>query len=357
MQNFFELSLTELQDVLLQNGFEKFRAKQIFEAVYKNKIFQPQNIPSINSKLKDFIEKNFQFSSAKLVGNKSSEDETKKYLFELEDGNFIEAVMLKAPSDDGNIRKTLCMSTQVGCASGCKFCASALRGFVRNLTANEIISQTLPFITETVNKNKRERKFEFENIVVMGMGEPLANFDNLMSALTTLNNSEQFAFGARRITVSTCGLADKIKKLADIKFPFRLAISLHGATDEVRSQIMPINKKFSLNEVIESAKQFANVCGRMITLEYILIHQVNDFFEQASKLADIAKQLHAHVNLIPYNTVESLPWKRSDSSRRKAFASILERAGVSFTLRKEKGSGIEAACGQLALKKALKKTQ
>ena len=352
MQNFFELSLAELQDILVENGFEKFRAKQIFEAVYKNKIFQPQNFPSINAKLKDFVQNNFQFASAELVGNKSSQDDTKKYLFKLQDGNFVEAVMLKAPSDDGNIRKTLCMSTQVGCASGCKFCASAMRGFIRNLTANEILSQALPFVCETISGNKRERKFEFENIVVMGMGEPLANFKNLMSALNTLNASDKFAFGARRITVSTCGLADKIRELAKIKFPFRLAISLHGATDEVRTQIMPINKKFPLKEVINSAKEFASVCGRMITLEYILIHQVNDSFEQASLLVNIAKTLHAHVNLIPYNTVEGLPWKRSDASRRKAFASILEKAGVSFTLRREKGSGIDAACGQLALKKS-----
>lgn len=351
MQNFFELSLVQLQEILTQNGFEKFRAKQLFEAVYKNKIFIPQQFPSVSTSLKEFVQNNFEFVSAKLVGNKSSEDDTKKYLFELSDGKFVESVMLKAPSDDGKIRKTLCMSTQVGCASGCKFCASALRGFVRNLTANEIISQAIPFITETLNGNKRERKFEFENIVVMGMGEPLANFDNLISALKTLNDTEKFGFGARRITVSTCGLADKIKKLAEIKFPFRLAISLHGATDEVRSKIMPINKKFPIKQVLESAKEFASVCGRMITLEYILIHQVNDSFEQASKLVDIAKMLHAHVNLIPYNTVEELEWKRSDVSRRKAFAGILERAGVSYTLRKEKGSGIDAACGQLALKK------
>ena len=158
MQNFFELSLVELQDVLVQNGFEKFRAKQLFEAVYKNKIFIPEQFPSINAKLKDFVVNNFEFTSAKLVGNKSSEDDTKKYLFELSDGNFVESVMLKAPSDDGKIRKTLCMSTQVGCASGCKFCASALRGFVRNLSANEILSQALPFVCDTMNGNKRERK-------------------------------------------------------------------------------------------------------------------------------------------------------------------------------------------------------
>ena len=354
-QSFYLLSLEALQVVLVENGFEKFRAKQIFEAVYKHKIFLPQDFPAIPTKLKNFIEQNFNFIPAKLVGEKDSSDDTKKYLFALHDDNFVESVMLKAPSDDGKIRKTLCMSTQVGCASGCKFCASAMCGFVRNLSADEILAQTLPFVEEIITNGKKERKFEFENIVVMGMGEPLANFDNLISALNVLNDADKFSFGARRITVSTCGIADKIKKLAEIKFPFRLAISLHGATDDVRSQIMPINKRFNIAQVLESAKEFSNVCGRMITLEYILIHNVNDSFKQATKLAEIAKMLHAHVNLIPYNQVEGLPWKRSDASRRKAFADILERAKVSFTLRREKGSEIDAACGQLALKRKQKR--
>ncbi len=339
-----------LQELLLENGFEKYRAKQIFEAVYKNKIFELAQMPSIGAKLKEFLAQNFVFADGKLLGNKHSSDETKKYLFELNDGALVEAVMLKAPSDDGKIRKTLCMSTQVGCASGCKFCASSMRGFVRNLSAGEILSQALPFVEEIVVDGKRQRRFEFENIVVMGMGEPLANFDNLISALNTLNDADKFAFGARRITVSTCGIADKIKLLAEMKFPFRLAISLHGATDEVRTQIMPINKKYPLNTLLKSAKEFASVCGRMITLEYILIKDINDSFKQAHKLAEIAKSLHAHINLIPYNTVEGLQWKRSDASRRKAFAEILEREKVSFTLRREKGSEIDAACGQLALK-------
>ena len=354
MADFFQLSQSELAEVLAQNGFEKFRAKQVFDAVYAKKIFRPADMPAIGKKLADFLGANFVFGAAKLVGEKNSTDETKKYLFELSDGNFVESVLLKAPSDDGKIRKTLCMSTQVGCASGCRFCASAMRGFVRNLTAAEIIAQALPFVEGGADA-KSGAKFEFENIVVMGMGEPLANLDNLLSALNTLNDADKFAFGARRITVSTCGLADKIRLLAKNGFPFRLAISLHGATDEVRGKIMPINKKFPLAEVVSAAREFAQVCGRMITLEFILIRGVNDSFEQAHKLAEIAKSLHAHVNLIPYNPVEGLEWKRPDASRRKAFAAVLEREKVSFTLRREKGSEIDAACGQLALKKQREK--
>ena len=353
MKNFFEYDFAEFQQFLAENNFEKFRARQVFDAVYKAKLFEPALFPSIGEPLKKFLAENIEFVAARRVGLKNSSDATGKYLFELSDGNFVESVLLQAPSDDGKLRRTLCMSTQVGCASGCRFCASALRGFVRNLSLGEILAQALPFVEERELDGRKRRVFLFENIVVMGMGEPLANFENLIKALGILNDPSKFAFGARRITVSTCGLADKIRELARMKFPFRLAISLHGATDEVRSQIMPINKKFPLGEVLSAAMEFSKACGRMITLEYILIKGLNDTFDQARKLAQIAKTLHAHVNLIPYNRVEGLEWKRPDPSRRRAFADILERAGVSCTLRREKGSQIEAACGQLALKKKL----
>ena len=235
--------------------------------MFAKKIFDPEAFPSLPAKLKEFLGQNYDFRPAKLVGDRKAGDETKKFLFELKDGNFVECVLLEAPCDDAQTRKTLCVSTQVGCACACKFCASALRGFVRNLTAEEIVAQALPFVLETTLPNgKKERKFEFENIVVMGMGEPLVNFDNLMAALAVFNAADKFAFGARRITVSTCGIADRLEQLAETGFPYRLAISLHGATDEVRSQIMPINKKYPLERLVKAAKKFAEVCGRMITL-------------------------------------------------------------------------------------------
>lgn len=351
--NFFLLGSDELKKRLAAAGFEKYRAKQVFDAVYANKIFAPNNLPSIPQSLKEWLSENLQFRAAEMVGEKQSGDDTKKYLFKLNDGNLVECVLLKAPAEGGGTRKTLCMSTQVGCACACKFCASALRGFVRNLTAAEIISQALPFVEESANEGKKDRRFEFENIVVMGMGEPLANYANLMAALNVFNSAEKFAFGARRITVSTCGIADKIEKLAEDGFPYRLAISLHGATDDVRGKIMPINAHFPLSRLLSAAEKFSRSCGRMITLEYILIKNVNDSFEQARELAKIAKRLHAHINLIPYNKVPSLPWQRSDAGRRAAFAKVLDAAGASYTLRREKGSEIDAACGQLALKKSL----
>lgn len=351
---FYALSREELASELAAAGFEKFRAKQVFDCVYSKKIFAPKAFPALPAKLAGFLEERFDFEPAKLVGDRKAGDETKKYLFALPDGNFVECVLLKAPAEDGKTRKTLCVSTQVGCACGCRFCASAMRGFVRNLTAGEIVAQALPFVERKIlTSGRAEAKFEFENIVVMGMGEPLANFDNLSAALAVFNSPEKFGFGARRITVSTCGIADRLEKLAETGFPYRLAISLHGATDEVRSQIMPINKKYPLARLVAAAKKFSEKCGRMITLEYIMIENVNDSFAQARELAKIARTLHAHVNLIPYNRVESLPWRRSDAARRAAFAKILAEKGVSHTLRREKGSEIDAACGQLALKRKL----
>ncbi len=347
---FYSLSLEELSDILTKEGFEKFRARQIFDAVYDRKIFEPTKFPALPNALKKYLDENIEFCAGKLVGNREACDETRKYLFELSDGKFVECVLLEAPSDDdGKIRKTLCISTQVGCASGCKFCASGLRGFFRNLTADEIIAQALPFVKNQTRNGKIERKFEFENIVVMGMGEPLANLDNLLVALSTFNSPQKFGFGARRITVSTCGIADKIELLAKSDFPYRLAISLHGAINETRNKIMPINKKFPLEVLIPAAEKFALSNGRMITLEYILIKNINDSFDDAKALAKIAKRLHAHINIIPYNKVESLEWERPNQGRRSAFAKVLKDMSVSHTLRREKGSEIDAACGQLVL--------
>ncbi len=337
-QNFFFAGHDSLKSDFESAGFEKYRLGQVLEAVYKRGIFDPDRMLILPRAMRDFLSQKYEFSSAEIAGISESGDDTKKYLFRMRDGMLVESVLIKAPCGDGGERGTLCVSTQVGCASGCRFCASGMMGFVRNLEASEILSQFLPFASE------------IGNVVVMGMGEPLANYDNLMSALKVINAPGKFAFGARRITVSTCGLADKIERLAEEKFPFRLAISLHGATDSVRGLIMPINKKFPISSLVAAAKKFSAVCGRMITLEYILIKNVNDTFEQARALASIARELHAHVNLIPYNKVEGLGWARSDSARRKAFAEILKSERVSFTMRREKGSDISAACGQLALK-------
>jgi 23S rRNA (adenine2503-C2)-methyltransferase len=299
---------------------------------------------------------------AALVLNRQSADVTDKLLLELGDGSLIETVIIRAPQDGVGLdhsRKTICISTQVGCAMGCVFCASGLAGLKRDMGAGEIVAQLLQVCYAEDKRTPRARAelVSFDNIVVMGMGEPLANYDALIRALTIVNAEWGLGFGARRITVSTSGLVPKILRLADEPLGFRLAVSLHGATDEVRTRIMPVNKAYPLAKLLPAVKAFSERHGRMMTLEFILIADVNDSVEQARRLRDIALDLHAHVNLIPYNTVEGLPWTRPDAERQAAFASVLDKAGVSVTLRREKGHDIAAACGQLRLKTERERAQ
>jgi 23S rRNA (adenine2503-C2)-methyltransferase len=280
---------------------------------------------------------------------------TDKLLLELRDGSLIETVIIRAPQDGVGLehsRKTICISTQVGCAMGCVFCASGLDGLKRNLSAGEIVAQLLQvcYREDAHTPRARTELASFDNLVVMGMGEPLHNYDNLIAALSILNADWGLGFGARRITISTSGLVPQIRKLADEPLGFRLAISLHGATDEVREKIMPVNKRWPLADLLPAAQDFSQRHGRMLTLEFILIEEVNDSLEQAAALADIARDLHAHVNLIPYNTVGGLSWRRPSVARQERFASVLADNRVSYTLRREKGHDIDAACGQLRLR-------
>jgi 23S rRNA (adenine2503-C2)-methyltransferase len=239
-------------------------------------------------------------------------------------------------------RRTLCVSSQVGCAYGCKFCASGLAGFTRNLDASEIAGQVL-----AAEQLSNER---VDNIVFMGMGEPLANINNLLSAINLITNEKTLHLGARHLTISTSGLVPQIRQLAEHPQQIRLAISLHGATDEIRQQIMPVNRKWPLAELFDALDYWNSRKNQKLTLEYILIENINDSLEQATILARVARRLHAKVNLIPYNTVEGLEWKRPNDQQCRAFRDILKNAGVQATLRLEKGHDIDAACGQLRLK-------
>ena len=310
------------------------------------------NLPK---ELRGWLDEQFTLMPASLVLNRHSADVTDKLLLELEDKSLIETVIIRVPQEGVGIdhsRKTICISTQVGCAMGCVFCASGLAGLKRDMSAGEIVAQLLQvcYAEDARTPRARHELASFDNIVVMGMGEPLANYDHLIRALTILNADWGLGFGARRITISTSGLVPKIIRLADEPLGFRLAISLHGATDEVRTKIMPVNKAFPLAKLLPAVKTFTERHGRMVTLEFILIADVNDSLDQARRLREIALDLHAHVNLIPYNTVEGLPWKRPDVKTQLAFAKVLDRAGVSVTLRREKGHDIAAACWQLRLK-------
>jgi 23S rRNA (adenine2503-C2)-methyltransferase len=348
-------TLETLTAALLEQGEKPFRAGQILDWVYKKRARSWDDMTNLPKALRAWLESEFTLMPASLVLNRHSADVTDKLLLELHDLSLIETVIIRAPQDGVGLdhsRKTICISTQVGCAMGCVFCASGLAGLKRDMSAGEIVAQLLQvcYAEDARTPRARAELASFDNIVVMGMGEPLANYDALIRALTIVNADWGLGFGARRITVSTSGLVPKILRLADEPIGFRLAISLHGATDEVRTRIMPVNKAFPLAKLIPAVKAFSEKHGRMVTLEYILINDVNDSLEQARRLRDIALDVHAHVNLIPYNTVEGLPWKRPSLTRQLAFAQILERSGVSVTLRREKGHDINAACGQLRLK-------
>jgi 23S rRNA (adenine2503-C2)-methyltransferase len=344
-----------LGERLVTAGHPRYRAGQVFEWLYPRRAETAETMTNLPAGLRAWLAEQYDFESTALVQRKASSDVTQKILQRLRDGSLIETVIIRAPMEgvgQEKSRRTICISTQVGCAYGCKFCASGLEGWKRDLSIGEIVSQLVQ-VCRIEDKADPARAAEglasFDNIVVMGMGEPLANYDNLLAALRIVNAQWGFGFGARRVTISTSGVVPKILKLAEEPLGFRLAISLHGATNEVRNQIMPVNKKFPLEELIPAAKAFARKHGRMLTLEFILIEDINDSLEQAKKLAVIARELHAHVNLIPYNKVEGLPWVRPSLTRQDRFVKELRALGVTATLRREKGHDIDAACGQLRL--------
>ena len=346
-----------LGERLVAAGHPRYRAGQVFEWLYPRRSETAEAMTNLPAGLRAWLAEQYDFEGTTLVQRKASSDVTQKILQRLRDGSLIETVIIRAPMEgvgQEKSRRTICISTQVGCAYGCKFCASGLDGWKRDLSVGEIVSQLVQ-VCRIEDKADPARAAEglasFDNIVVMGMGEPLANYDNLLAALRIVNAPWGFGFGARRVTISTSGVVPKILKLAEEPLGFRLAISLHGATNEVRNQIMPVNKKFPLEELIPAAKAFARKHGRMLTLEFILIEDINDSLEQAKKLAVIARELHAHVNLIPYNKVEGLPWVRPSLTRQDRFVKELRALGVTATLRREKGHDIDAACGQLRLQK------
>ena len=348
-------TLEEFTADLEHAKFPKYRAKQVFDWVFKKKVYSIEEMLNLPVDLKRWLSENYEINPTKIVLDKRSNDVTQKFLVQLGDQSLIETVLIRAPQvgvGQSNSRKTVCVSIQVGCAYGCKFCASGLLGFKRNLLASEVIAQFMHMaeIDSKESNDVEKRLVPFDNIVFMGMGEPLANYDVLVRVLKILNAPWGLNIGARRITVSTSGLAPQIKQLANEGIGIRLAISLHGATNEVRNKIMPINKKYPLEKLIPAAEAFQKKLGRMLTLEYILIDGINDGLDQARELAKIAHRLHAHVNCIPYNKVEGLEWKRPSINRQNKFVEVLKKERVSVTIRREKGHSINAACGQLKLK-------
>lgn len=349
------LEFSEIQEGLAGWGEPAFRAVQLAIWLYTRRATHWNEMTNVPENLRKRLSRHFTLNTLKLVTHQGSADTTQKFLWRLPDGALIESVLIPAnPAlyGEASDRVTLCVSTQVGCAYGCKFCASGLGGWKRNLRPFEIVEQVLAVERWHAQQDpaSAENGRLVNNLVIMGMGEPLANYDNLLKALRILNASWGAGIGARRITISTCGLVPEIRRLATEPEQFGLAISLHGATDEVRERIMPVNRKYPLEELVPACEEFAVNKGRMVTLEYILIRGVNDGLEQVEPLAAIARRLHAKVNLIPYNQVEGLPWERPEEAAQEGFLTALEEQGVRATLRREKGHDIDAACGQLRLR-------
>lgn len=365
MTDIKSLTRPELEACLKEWGEPAYRAGQVLDWLYARRAAGWDTMTNLPKPLRAKLAERFSFRTLTLVRQQGAHDTTRKFLWRLPDGALIESVLIPAnPAlyGEASDRHTLCVSTQVGCAYGCKFCASGLDGWKRNLGPEEIVEQVLA-VERVVASDKGQVTSEgslspatrhpsrlVNNLVIMGMGEPLANYDHLLKALRLLNAPWGGGIGARKITISTSGLAPQIRRLAAEPEQFRLAVSLHGATDEVRARIMPVNRKYPLAELAAALADYQRAKDQLITFEYILIAGVNDRLDQTRPLAALAGRLRAKVNLIPYNTVEGLPWARPAEAVCEAFLAALTKLGVTATLRREKGGDIDAACGQLRLR-------
>ncbi len=340
-KNFFDLSFDQLNTIITKFKEPSFRTKQIWQGVYKNLWCQYDEFSNIPKKLRDHLFSLFEFNSLLPIKSLASNDgETIKNLFQLKDGKAIETVLMKYDE-----RNTLCISTQVGCAMGCVFCATGQMGFKRHLSVGEIVEQVLFFAREL---SKHQEKVT--NIVMMGMGEPFHNYDATMESIDRLSDPNGFGFGARRFTVSTVGLVPMIKRFADENRQVNLAISLHAVDDAERSSIMPVNRKYSIHELIDACKYYIERTKRRITFEWALISGKNDGEETAKELSKLLKGLLCHVNAIPLNPTDQSSFIASDKTQAEKFKNILERNGIPCTIRMRRGIDIQAGCGQLAIK-------
>lgn len=332
-----DLSLEEIEKIVIDMGEQKFHAKQIFDAIFSGK--QINEITNISKAMRDKLQENFVANPIKIHTKLVSKDNTIKYVYDLADNNLIEGVLMSY--HHGN---TICVSTQVGCRMGCKFCASSLNGLIRNLTAGEMLGQVL-LANREVGGTRENRKIT--NIVLMGSGEPLDNYDEVVKFIKLVNEKFCLNISQRNISLSTCGLSDKIKKLADDGLSVTLTISLHAPTDEIRKKIMPIAERYSLKEIFESVKYYFEKTGRRIIFEYSMIKGLNDSFDCAEKLRQLTSNLSCHINLIPLNSVEERELMGTGKHQVYAFCEKLQSLGASASVRRTMGEDIEGACGQL----------
>lgn len=330
------LSKDDLTHWLTQCQQPAHRFGQIYQWIFDKRATDFSMMSDLPLFLREELAKKFKIFSIEEAVQKIAQDDTRKLLLKLSDGQNIECVLMKEDA-----RRTVCISTQVGCAMGCVFCASGIDGVIRNLEAHEIMEQMI------LARNLLPLGDRLTHIVVMGMGEPMTNLENLLAALEVACSPKGLGLSARHITISTVGIPQKIRKLAECKKQYHLAVSLHAPNDELRTQIIPTNKKIGIQEILAASDDFFELTGRQVTFEYILLGGVNDLPAHAKELSALLANRKAHVNLIPFNTVTDLPFKRPQQASVEEFARVLKKGGQSATIRKRKGADIDAACGQL----------
>ena len=335
--NLYDLTIKELENYFVEKNDKKFRATQVYEWLYLKRINDIDDMTNIKKDTLAMLKDEFTLNTITLV-EKQEDVDVKKYLFKLSDGEVVEAVLMKHIY--GN---SICVSSQVGCNMGCKFCESGRRKKVRNLKTHEMVEQIL--------KVEAMENVRISHVVVMGIGEPFDNYDNLIRFIEIINYPKGLAIGARHITVSTCGVVPKIKEFMYLPYQVNLAISLHAPNNEIRNKIMPINKAYDIHELIDALKEYSTHTNRRITFEYILLSGVNDSTDNARELAKLLRGMNAYVNLIPYNETSHIDFKRSSSESIHNFYDTLKKCGISVTIRREYGGKISAACGQLRSKK------
>ena len=337
MKNIKEFNLEDLKYELEQLGEKKYRGEQIFKWIYVDKVKEFDEMTNLPLSLREKLKQEYTMCNFKILKKQESIDGTKKYLFDVLDGNAIETVLMEYHHG-----KTICVSSQIGCKMGCKFCASTGIKFIRNLTAGEIVEQILA-VEQDIND-------KISNVVFMGIGEPFDNYDNVKKAINIINNQKGLNIGARHISISTSGIVPMIYKFADEKMQCTLSISLHATNDEKRSKMMPINNRYNIKELMEACKYYINKTNKRISFEYALAKDNNDNLEDAKELVKLLKGMLCHVNLIPINKIENGSFVKSTNDNIIKFRDYLNENGIVATIRRELGSDIDAACGQLRRK-------
>lgn len=336
MKNIYGQTIAQLEEYFLNLGEKKFKAIQLYEWLYQKRVKSLDECSNLKKELREQLSQDFDVQMLRLL-KREKDDLTEKYLFELQDGEKIEAVLMR--HDYGN---SVCVSSQVGCNMGCAFCESGRLKKVRNLETYEMVCQLLMIEQLTFER--------VSSVVIMGIGEPLDNKENVFNFIRIINHAKGLAIGARHITLSTCGLVPKIKELSHFELQINLAISLHAPNNALRSQLMPVNKVYSLEELIPVLKEYITLTNRRVTIEYVMLNMVNDTQECAMELCRLLKGMNVYVNLIPYNETNHIEFKKSSKSRILAFYDTLKKQHIQVTIRKEFGSKISAACGQLRSK-------